>query len=434
MVVKTAFILTSLLFGARTDNLTGGNDAPFSTALTQKTTNLAAESLALINIPQQSLTEVCPDAPLCEAPPPQCFPAPICPPPPPGTPIHDPTQNDPVMCTQNNTKKRTSHPLANPCVPKNMLGFFNNYFPNVVVLGNDSAVGQDATQWLDHLGVKHRTEKTYNKSTVPLKVWRHVDEYTVPRHFQDELMVAEAEKRSLSPAETEKLDKLRGSCACYLNHRRVILDTIDRYDKAVEKFNRLKAEPDFPEKEVQLQALQAEVNQYSSIFVFEHNGRIGAVQQDGSADLSPPVAREIEKTLKALPPNWTFVSLFNNDIAHHQARSMNQPGAKSASPSPMFYHPGLGVGAKAYAVSHRIYPELKAKFSNVTEEEATRPFKANDVELAEVANSLTDQSQHHIALCKSYTYRKKSPSFHDQAYTGSHLPSQSVDCRAKWPS
>lgn len=339
---------------------------------------------------------------------------------------------NPEMCREKEYTAITS--VSDSCIPKNLLNFFNKYFPNVVVIGADSDVGKETLQWMDHLNIKYSTLGTYDKSTIPFEVWGKSWDYVVSEELRQSILSAERQKRSYTWREADGADKLRGVTACFLNHRRAVLDTINKYNEAVKEIDRLNSTQDFPGKEDELKAFEAQKQKYSSIFVMEHNARFGTVKKDGTVELSSETAQGIERSLKALPEDWEYFTLFTFDWQYdmrpktewNHLPSKEFPGVFSVSEKDILVHPSNGAGAKAYAWSYRSYKELEHLFSEINENEAFRNFKPIDNEFPAISESHRKNGRRYqLGTVKSLMYRLASPSFHEKYFQDKHFPSTS---------
>jgi len=319
--------------------------------------------------------------------------------------------SDPKMCDPNESISAIS---TNSCVPKNMLNFFNRYFPNTVVVGADDEVGQETLKWLDHLGVEARPEKTYDKSTVPFDVWNHVKEFTVSADLHKKISDAITQGRTLTLEEAEGANKLRGAAACYLVHRRAILDTIDKYENAKKKYDECLKNKSAPDHANQLKYWKKEMERYSSIFVFEHNGRLGTVREDDTVELSQNTASEMESVFKALPDDWeNFMLMVFDWNMDNEWSSAGFHGVKTLTAQDLLVHPSIGSSTKAYAWSHRSYDDLKRLFSEVRDDGVTRTFMPIDDEFHTLSLAIRKKGRRfRLAPVPSLAYRAKSPSFH----------------------
>lgn len=311
---------------------------------------------------------------------------------------------------------------------RSSLKFFNDFFPNVVVLGGvDTSDGKETLRQLDSLGIKYTTRGFFDGSKLPLEVWSRlrseVDECT-------RLAVVNKERNQepLNEQEKETRKRLIGTTACFMIHRDVIMTTIKNYRSAQNELQMLMALPDSPEKKIRLEAAQANVNKYSSVFIFEHNARFGYVNGNKIA-LTSKLKDDLKNTLKSLPADWELLSLFAWELFPAYAR---MPDDLPVTKSPLVY-PGVGMGCKAYAISARMYGDLEEVFNQVTETHASRDFSPIDLLLHYLTRSACKQNpprRYQLAPVKSMIYRAMAPSFHadpKHSYANRNFPGTDYD-------
>lgn len=309
---------------------------------------------------------------------------------------------------------RSSHSIAATQDKTRLLSFFNDYFPNVCIIGDlQSPVLEESSQLLDKLGIAHTKKQQLNASEVPTEVWTQLDAELAPsvrEALKEKVMAGGA---SLTPEEEGNLRRLQGAAACVLTHRRAILDTIHAYDAVVKELEQLN-QAEGPCDPSKLQALENKKKQLSSIFVFEHNARFGRVNLNNSIETPKDMAEECKKAFEALPEDWEYFSLATYEKDPQRNLTSDKiPGTQTVSISDPLVHPGVGVCCKAYAFSHRSYEDLKELFSQVTEQKASRKFAQIDDELHLLSERQREQGRrYHIVTRVSWVYRVASPSFH----------------------
>lgn len=305
---------------------------------------------------------------------------------------------------------------------KGLLKKFNEFFPNVVVVGAiNSEDGKETLKQLDWLGISYDTMDQYPRDKVPLAVWSRMQEEGMLQKDLSILITKEQTKASFTPAEENKLKAVKGASAIFLLHRKVILSTLQRYKEAVERLRELSTDGSEEEKRY----WQGQKNKYSSIFIFEHNGRLGSVKRNGKVDLNSEVKNRIYQALHALPSDWEYFSLFSNEFRRDLTKIPEEVEQYS---QPSLVYPGLSMGVKAFAFSERMYDDLEKLFTEVSENEAQRNFLPIDCEFYQLSRAacLKDKTRcPQMSPTHSLAYRCASASFHAPAgsYASRNYPS-----------
>lgn len=304
------------------------------------------------------------------------------------------------------------------------LKFFNDYFPNVCIIGApNSPILEESSQLLTQLGIAHTKKPQWNALEVPREVWTQL-EAEVEQPAREELRAKVMAGEPLTSQELAGCKRLQGASACLLAHRRVILDTIHAYDAVVKEIEQLKTMPG-SSSHPKIQELENKKKQLSSIFIFEHNSRFGRVNPDNSVEIPQEMADECKKAFEALPADWEYFSLatYEQDPQRH-VTSDKIPGTQTVSATDPLVHPGMGLSSKAYALSHRSYEDLKQLFSELTEKSVSRRFYPIDNELHLLSDRQREQGRrYHIATRVSWVYRLASPSFHPDGHRDNrHFP------------
>lgn len=307
--------------------------------------------------------------------------------------------------------------------PKNLLSFFNKHFPNVFIVGNpECAVTKEGSLALQELGIAHQIKKQCDKAEVPFEVWSHLDSEIDPK-LKSSIIQKIQKGLPLTKEEEKGKSHLMGASACFLTHRRAILDTISKYDACVSELEQLQKNPSDNQDRIKL--LQAQKETLSTICVFEHNTRFGFVLKNNQIQLDDHLKTICQKSLESLPSNWEYLSLGVSELNTSLNKpSAHIPGTQTITKDDLLVHPGLGMSTKGYAFSHRSYADLKVLFESVTEKKATKTFYPIDVEFQRLSAAQEKQGRlYHIAIATSLIYRKCSPSFHKEPNSGSYADS-----------